>query len=522
MEMEIDTDLKKELGHFLNDSCENVSKQKTKTISVTCLQFGDTGKGKFVDLFANWAHIIARGTGGDNAGHMVICNGVSKTFHLIPSGIAKDGDGKINVIGSGTVLYPKTLLGEISLLHSNGMTTNNLMIALNAKLTMPYHILFDRLSELGAGKAKIGTTGKGIGPAYSDFIARHGLIVNDLLNPKVFRQKLEKVMVYVNKSLAGAKRSDVKEILFHEHLESGLYYQESKSFCNKGFFNIDAIVEKYVEYGEELARYISDTDVFMRDNHGKKNILGEGAQGSLLDIDYGTYPFVTSSNCGPAGLAKGVGLKESDVDISFGIMKGFYMTRVGKGPFPTEIGSQNSEVWCNGTGSREKESLFGSLDLNIKDPFLQGVAIRRAGGEYGATTGRPRRTGWVDLPLLKQALDCGIKNIILTKLDVLRGLDTIRVCYGYQYNGPEYQYGPSRLTKGMLLEKAIMHPEVLDYCIPLYKDFPGWNEDISVMKSFAELPKSLKDILTYIFSDIEAKPRIISVGPRPEETIFID
>lgn len=524
--MKKNTELKNDLEVFLNKT----SKKSPKTISVTCLQFGDTGKGKFVDIFANWADIIARGTGGDNAGHTVICNGESKVFHLIPSGITKDRDGKVNIVGTGAVVYPKTLQDEIDLLHSQNMTTDNFKLSLGAKLIMPYHILLDRLSESKAGRAKIGTTGKGIGPAYADHVARRGLIVNDMLNPAVFREKLEKAMVYVSKLMATADPEAVKAIMFHEHLEKGLYYQEPKSdlksvlrssLIEDNFFNVEAIVKKYLEYGKKLSQYITDTEAYLKDNLGKKKILLEGAQGALLDLDYGTYPYVTSSNCTPAGLAKGVGLKESDIDISFGIVKGFYMTRVGKGPFPTEIGGSVSEVWCNGNGTREEEDTIGHNDVNQKNSFLQGVAIRRAGGEYGATTGRPRRVGWIDIPLLRQGLNCGKSEIILTKLDVLTGLEKIKVCYAYRYEGPDYNYGKFLLKKGQILDKSIVIPEVLEECAPLYKEFPGWKEDISKFKKVSELPDNFMNILNYIFKNVDAKARIISVGPAPEETIFI-
>ena len=516
-----DQKFKKELENFLKKSFKDSLKKDPKTISVSCLQFGDTGKGKFVDLFANWAEIIARGTGGDNAGHTVICNGESKVFHLIPSGITHDCSGKINVIGSGTAVYPKTLVEEIKLLFSQGMSVNNLMIALNAKLIMPYHIVMDRISESNAGKAKIVTTGKGIGPAYSDFIARRGLIINDLFNPSVFREKLVKNLAHVSRILSTIDRDEIKKIMNHEHLESGFYYHEQKFGNDSHFFEAGAIISKYLEYAKFLLPYIADTDSFMKNNLGKKNILLEGAQGALLDVDYGTYPYVTSSNCTAAGLAKGVGLKQSDIDVSFGIIKGFYMTRVGKGPFPTEIGGSKSEKWCNGTGTREQEELSSLINLNIEDEFLQGVAIRRVGAEFGATTGRLRRVGWIDLPLLRHALESGSSNIILTKLDILTGVDVIKVCHSYRYDGPGYQYGKIKLEKGNILQKAIVIPEVLEHCSQIYESFSGWKDDISKVKDASNLPAQFNVILDYIFSNIDAKARIISVGPSPEETILL-
>ena len=493
----------------------------TKTISVTCLQFGDTGKGKMVDLFANWADIIARGTGGDNAGHTVVCNGKSRVFHLLPSGIIHDAKNKYNVIGSGTVLYPKTLVDEINFLHAEGLTTKNLRIALNAKLIMPHHIVLDRLQEMKAGRSKIGTTGKGIGPAYTDFVARRGLIVNDLLNPEIFRVKLEQSVKQANLLLRDFDREAIKEVLFQDYLDDGFYYHQPTAETDSCFFELDHIVAKYWQYGQVLVPYITDTDTFLRRKVGKRNILLEGAQGSLLDVDYGTYPYVTSSNCTPAALAKGVGLKESDIDISFGIIKGFYMTRVGKGPLPTELGGEVSENWCNGDGSREKEEIMESLSFNERDEFKQGISIRRYGQEYGATTGRPRRVAWLDLPLLRVALETGAENIILTKLDVLTGVEKIKICDAYRYEGPDYYYGKKRLKKGVILRKAIMVPDVLKHCVPLYHEFSGWKEDLRDVEDFYHLPGNLITILSFIFHKVNALPWIISVGPDRKDTIFL-
>lgn len=507
-----------ELEGFLKRSFSDFFENLPQTIAVSCLQFGDTGKGKFVDLFANWADIIARGTGGDNAGHTVICDGQEKVFHLIPSGIIHDTAGKINVIGSGTVVYPKTLVGEMTLLRSQGLQCDNLKVALNAKLMLPHHIVLDRLGESKAGAAKIGTTGKGIGPCYTDFIARRGLIINDVLNPDIFRKKLEKSLDQAHSMLSFLDHERVKTIMQHEHLENGAYYHE------ENFFDQEAIIAKYLEYGEFLRPFIQDTDTFMRNSVGKKKILLEGAQGYLLSIDHGTYPYVTASDCSAAGLAKGVGLKSEDIDVSFGIVKGFYSTRVGKGPFPTEMGDGHSEKWCNGgeADCETEDEFFPDVDINDDHPFRQGIAIRRVGQEYGATTGRPRRVGWLDLPLLRHALVSGADNIILTKLDVLTGIKKIKVCYAYKYIGPDYQYGETLIKKGEILRTAIVMPGILENCVSLYKEFPGWKNDIRKTKYYSNLPDNLKKIIKFIFHEIEATPRIISVGPASGETIFIE
>ncbi|MHB8903620.1 MAG: adenylosuccinate synthetase, partial [Patescibacteria group bacterium] len=318
---------------FLWDCFGEEFSRKFKVIAIICLQFGDTGKGKFIHLLAwLWAHIVARTTGGDNAGHTFFHKGKEIILHLLPCGMPFDSKGVINIIGSGVAFYPKAAVDEIKMLLSLGLTCDNLKIALNAKLLLPHHILLDRLGELGAGKEKIGSTGKGIQPCYTDFIARKGLILNDVLNPETFRKKLEHSMKSVQAMLSSHVffgQKEVKEIMFHSHLENGLYYSED------GILNIEAIIARYVEYGEYLRKYICDTDNFLRNKLGKANILLEGSQGYLLSIDHGTYPYVTSSDCSPAGLAKGAGLRETDIDVSFGIIKGFYETRVGCGPFPT-------------------------------------------------------------------------------------------------------------------------------------------------------------------------------------------
>ncbi len=492
-------------------------------LSVNCLQFGDTGKGKFVDLLARLANIIVRCTGGDNAGHTVICKGQEKVFHLIPSGIIHDVDGKINIIATGAVIYPKTLIDEVKTLQASGIPCKNLRISLKAKLIMPYHIVLDRISEAKAGSSKIGTTGKGIGPTYEYHVARRGLIMNDLLNPEVFKRKLKKAVEHAKKVLASYDPSLVKEIMVHEHLEFGAYYQE------QNLFDLDAIAEKYLAYGDFLSPYILDTDKFLQESVGKKRILLEGAQGYLLSVDNGTYPYVTSSDCSHTGLLKGAGLENYQVDAAFGIIKGFYMTRVGGGPFPTEMGGEESDKWCNGgVATRQLElEKYPNADINDEDPMNQGVALRRVANEYGATTGRPRRTGWLDLPLLRYSLRSGANEIIMTKLDVLTGIEKIKICYAYEYQPatlyPVYQFGNKLLSSGVILYEAIIDPEVLQYCKPLYREFPGWTEDISKVRDVKSLPQNLIDILKYIFweNNLNCNLRIISVGPAPDDTIFV-
>ena len=464
-------------------------------VAVTCRQFGDTGKGKIVDIYAKWADIIARGTGGDNAGHSICVGDIELVVHIIPSGILYDSLGKINIIGSGVVLYPKSLILELKSLRDRGLSYNNLRLAYNAKLILPSDILLDRIREAMSGHGKIGSTGKGIGPAYADFVDRQSLMVNDLLNPTIFRAKLKRHLEYKKLILKNCDPKIIKSIMEHEHLESGLYYDPVE------IFNFEAICEAYLNYGQELKPLISDTDKFLRENLGKKKILLEGAQGDMLSIDHGSYPFVTSSDCTVAGLAKGVGLKESDVDLSLGIIKGFYMTRVGCGPFVTESGAEESERWCNGGVANkelEKEK-YGTPSINHPDDFVQGVALRQIGFEYGATTKRPRRTGWLDLPLLRYVLGFNSKDIVLTKLDILNDCKEIKICGAYEYRGGTCEYAGETIETGAILIKAIPDAAIMKYCKPIYKTFAGWQCDLSECQDFDDLPGNLKKFWTSSF-----------------------
>lgn len=488
-----------------------------KTLAVSCRQWGDTGKGKFSDIFADWADIIARGTGGDNAGHTICCKGQELVTHVIPSGIIYDSEGKINIIGSGVVVYPKSLIRELNGLEERELSYNNLRLAFNAKLITPAEIVLDRVREIIAGEGKIGSTGKGIGPCYTDFVDRQGLVINDLLNPDFFWAKLQRHLDYKRAILRNLNREMLKKIMAHPHLEDGLYYDQ------RNIFNAETIFGQYVMYGQILRDLVSDTDAFVKSQLGVQNILAEGSQGDLLSIKHGTYPYVTSSDCTVGGLAQGIGLKESDIDLSLGIIKGFYMTRVGNGPFPTERGAKKSDDWCNGgKANREMEDeLYGNATVNDEDEFLQGVALRRAGNEYGATTKRPRRVGWLDLPLLRYVLGFNQPNVILTKLDVLNDCRVIKICNHYEYQGPLYYLGDQTIKPGDCLYKAIPAAEILQYCKPVYTSFPGWQRSLAGCSRLADLPGELRDILRFVTDQTRMKPRIISIGADREETIFI-
>jgi adenylosuccinate synthase len=333
---------------------------------------------------------------------------------------------------------------------------------------------------------------------------------------KGFEEKLKRNLRDKMVLLAQHDKQVIKQIMQHEQLGGGRFYDE------KNIFNIKEIVKEYARYGKLFKNNIIDTDSFLRKALGKKKILLEGAQGNLLSIDHGTYPFVTASDCTIQGLAKGVGLRESDVDITFGIVKAPYMTRVGGGAFPTEFGGIKSEEWCSTSGITKKteKEKFGDLSLAESDEFKLGVAVRMAGYEYGATTGRPRRTGWLDLPFLRYSVQFSSPDVIFTKIDVLDSSKEIKICVAYEYAGPEYRVGDVVLKKGTRLNVAIPDKDVLKYCKPIYRTFPGWLTSIRGIRSSAGLPIKLKNIISFIEKEADIKTRIISVGPDRDETII--
>jgi len=487
--------------------------KEVNTCAVVCNQWGDTGKGKIIDYLTEWADIVARGTGGANAGHTISINNKKFIFHLMPSGILYDSKGKINIVGNGVAFDPRIFIDELNDLKKNKIIPKHLKIALNAKLVMPYHILLDRLKETERKKGKIGTTGRGIGPVYTDFYARKGLIVNDILNKNIFIEKLKKNLREKKYLL---KRFDLKDI--YEILKT---INQEQLFDEKEILNENKLVKLYTEtYKQILEKYIFDTDSFIRKNKGKKKILLEGAQGFMLSIDYGTYPYVTSSDPSILGLSKGVGLKETDVDLTLGIAKAFYMTRVGEGPFPTEFGGKESRSYCAKTTKTEEEKISKTFDLNTNDEFKLGVAIRLIGDEYGATTKRPRRTGWLDLVILKSAIEINGKNLVLTKVDVLTGRKKINICYAYKYTGKDLLYGNKILKAGDVISDPITDTHIIDNSIPIYKTFNGWEEDIRNIKHYKDLPQNLKEIIKFIEKETNAKVRIVSVGPNRNETII--
>jgi adenylosuccinate synthase len=406
-------------------------------------QWGDEGKGKIVDMYSSQADIVMRYQGGHNAGHTVFADGVSYVFHLIPSGIIHKN--VINLIGNGMVVDPKALLKEMSELGSKGISfKDRFAISDRAHLILPYHTAADKMSEAKAGSAKLGTTGLGIGPAYTDKANRTGLRVADLLDCE---------------QLKNAITSNVAQ-----------YNILARHLYNAPVIDAEPIIDEYAGYGAKLAPYITDTIFFVNKALGdEKKVLLEGAQGAMLDIDFGTYPFVTSSNGSSGGAVSGSGISPRKLSNIVGVTKA-YCTRVGSGPFPTELGNAAGEY------------------------------LRTVGKEYGATTGRPRRCGFIDLVALRYAVMInGMTHIALTKLDVLSGLDEVKACVSYRIDGKKVMDFPA---SAHLLAKAE----------PVYKTFKGWKLPLSDIKSVEALPKEARVYLDFIEEFLGTPFGVISVG----------
>jgi adenylosuccinate synthase len=420
------------------------------TVVIVGAQWGDEGKGKIVDYLSEKADVIARYQGGNNAGHTVVINNEKFILHLIPSGILREG--KTCIIGNGVVVDPASLIEEIEKLKERGVRVDkNLLLSKNAHLIMPYHRAIDKESERCRGKKSIGTTGRGIGPAYANKMARMGIRVVDLLRPPVFKEKLK------------ANLSDINFLLENLYKVSG--------------FKTEGIYNEYMGYAEKLSEYITDTDIIInRMISQKRNVLFEGAQGTLLDIDHGTYPYVTSSSSTAGGACTGLGVGPTKISKVLGVAKA-YTTRVGSGPFPTEM----------------KDTL--------------GEEIREKGGEYGATTGRPRRCGWLDMVILRHSARInGLTGIVITKLDVLDGIETIKICTSYKYKGKIYKEFPKEI-------------DILEECTPLYEEVEGWSTITVGIRDFRKLPKTAKAYIKKIETMLGVKVQLISTGQRRDEII---
>ncbi|MEN2466160.1 adenylosuccinate synthase [Ornithinibacillus sp. FSL M8-0202] len=418
------------------------------SVVVVGTQWGDEGKGKITDYLSQNAEVVARYQGGNNAGHTIKFDGVTYKLHLIPSGIFFKE--KICVLGNGMVIDPKAFVEEIAYLHERNVSTDNLRISNRAHVILPYHLKLDILQEEEKGIHKIGTTKKGIGPAYMDKAARSGIRIADLLDKEVFREKLEQNLKEKNR-------------LFEK-----VYEVEP--------LNVEDIVEEYYEYGQQMAKYVCDTSVVLNEalDEGRR-VLFEGAQGVMLDIDQGTYPFVTSSNPIAGGVTIGSGVGPTKIKHVVGVSKA-YTTRVGDGPFPTEL---HDEI---------------------------GNQIREVGREYGTTTGRPRRVGWFDSVVVRHARRVsGITDLSLNSIDVLTGIETLKICVAYKY-------------KGEIMEEFPASLKVLAECEPVYEEMPGWTEDITNVKSLHELPANARHYLERISQLTQIPLSIFSVGPDRTQT----
>jgi adenylosuccinate synthase len=420
-------------------------------IVIVGAQWGDEGKGKIVDLVAEGADMVMRFQGGNNAGHTIVRDGVKWAFHLIPSGILYPG--RLCAIGNGVVIDPKVLTGELDGLRAKGVDLSGLRISANAHLIMPYHMLLDHAGEARLGKLQIGTTRRGIGPAYADKAARLGIRVQDLLDEKILKKKMIAAMEPKRLSL--------------------------RPYAKSPELDLQRMTEDYLTYGHRIEQYIADTARLTWDVlDGDGTVIFEGAQATLLDIDHGTYPFVTSSNPVAGAACTGAGVGPKDIDEVWGVAKA-YATRVGAGPFPTEI---DDEI---------------------------GDTLREAGGEYGTTTGRPRRVGWIDLVGLRYAARINaLDYLAITKLDVLTGLGPLNVCTRYR--------GPGEAT----FDQYPYHQTVMHHATGEYEQLPGWDEDLSECREESELPQAARDYLAFVSEFVGVPIGLVGVGPGRDQVIW--
>ncbi len=419
-------------------------------IVIVGAQWGDEGKGKLVDLMAEKADGVIRYQGGNNAGHTIVHGETVYKFHLIPSGILYSG--KPCMIGNGVVIDPVVLTGELDGLKSRGIELDGLRISANAHLIMPYHLMLDTAGEARLGKLQIGTTRRGIGPAYMDKAARLGIRVQDLLDEKILKKKIAAALA--------PKKAQLRD------------WEKDPAL------DLHAMTEEYLAYGNRIEQYITDTAKLVHDNlKAGKTIIFEGAQGAMLDLDHGTYPFVTSSNPIAGAACVGAGVGPTAIDEVWGVAKA-YATRVGAGPFPTELENE------------------------------LGEQLRKAGGEFGTTTGRPRRTGWIDLVALKYASRLnGFTHLCITKLDVLSGQGDLKLCTSYKTN------------TGAELDDFPYHQSVVHHLEPVYTTKPGWDEDLTKVRTKDDLPQAALDYLAFIAEFIEVPVALVGVGPARDQII---
>jgi adenylosuccinate synthase len=422
-------------------------------IVVVGAQWGDEGKGKVTDLLAEQADLVIRFQGGNNAGHTIVRGGEEFKFHLIPSGILYPG--LTCAIGNGVAVDPRVLLDEIEGLKRRQIDVGGLKISANAHLIMPYHVLLDQAGEARLGKLRIGTTKRGIGPCYADKAARLGIRVQDLLDEAILRKKIMAAL-------------DPKRHVLRQHAKNPA-------------LDLHAMTEEYVTYGHRLEPHITDTALLCYETlRDRGTVVFEGAQGTLLDIDHGTYPFVTSSNPIAGAACVGTGVGPTAIDEVWGVAKA-YVTRVGEGPFPTELGDEI------------------------------GRHLLERGHEYGTTTGRQRRCGWLDLVALRYAVRInGLTGLVITKLDVLAGIDPLRVCTSYRHG------------EGAVFEDFPYHQSILHNSNAVTETMPGFDEEIGDCRSFAELPRAARDYLDFIADFLDVPVKLVGVGPGREQVIWAD
>jgi len=420
-------------------------------IVVVGAQWGDEGKGKVVDLLAERADAVIRFQGGNNAGHTIVRGNEEFKFHLIPSGILYPA--KRCIIGNGVVVDPRVLTDEIDGLKARGIDTSGLRVSANAHLIMPYHLLLDSAGEARLGKLQIGTTRRGIGPCYADKAARLGIRVQDLLDEKILKQKIVAAL-------------EPKRLTL-------------RPFAKDPALDLRTMTEEYLTYGHRLEQYIADTTSLVHDLLDSNcTVVFEGAQAAMLDIDHGTYPFVTSSNPIAGAACVGAGVGPKDIDEVWGVAKA-YATRVGAGPFPSELDDETGEQ------------------------------LRQKGGEFGTTTGRPRRTGWNDLVALRYAARInGLTSLVITKLDVLSGHDRLPVCTKY------------RSAEDAVLERFPYHQSVLHHVTPIYEELPGWQEDISECRTESDLPAAAREYLDFIADFVGVPVTLVGVGPGRDQIVW--
>lgn len=424
-------------------------------------QWGDEGKGKITDMIAGDYDYVVRCSGGNNAGHTVICGNTKLALHLMPSGVMYDNCTP--VIGNGCVIDPGVLVKEMAMLTNEGISCENLKISCDAHVIMPYHKILDGADEKRLGKNQIGTTKRGIGPCYQDKAARRGIRMQDLLDEKILKLKLQNILDRLNVVL------------------EKVYGLQT--------YTVEEILDEYLPYATILKKYVCETAQLLNDElKAGKNILFEGAQGVMLDIDHGTYPYVTSSNCCAGGACTGAGVGPTKIDNVLGIMKA-YTTRVGGGPFPTELNFAED----------------GGVGQEAED----GELLCQAGHEFGTTTGRKRRCGWFDAVVGRYSADIhGLTEIALTKLDVLSEFETLKVCVAYECDGETFNYFP-------------MQQSVLFHAKPKYVELPGWKgQDITSCNNFEDLPGNAKKYIEFLEEQIGVKMKYISTGPDRNQTII--